>query len=120
MAMTEPKHAVAFHVQNDFDTLPAMIENVRKFYKGPVDFAQDYMVWNVTKSGTRTRMAVVNPESYPTPPLQEKVVATGDDAYRTPDWLLDGFPDEITEVADEIYSDFNAKNGTDFKFQLKK
>ena len=65
-------------------------------------------------------MAVVNPESYPVPPLQEKVVATGDDAYKTPDWVLDGFPDEMTDVAEDIYADFNEANGTDYKFQLKR
>ncbi|MGI9402072.1 MAG: hypothetical protein ACR2O0_12510, partial [Rhizobiaceae bacterium] len=101
-------------------TLPAMIEGVRQFYDGPVDFAEDHMVWNITKDGVRTRMAVVNPESYPVPPLKEKQVATGDDAYKTPDWVLDGFPEEITEIADDIYENFNSNNGTDFKFQLKK
>lgn len=120
MAMTRPKHAVAFHVQNDFDTLPAMLERIRELYDGPLDFAEDYMVWNITKDGTRTRMAVVNPESYPTPPLQEKVVATGDDAYKTPEWVLDGFPDEFGPIAEKIYSDFNERNGTDFTFKLKK
>lgn len=120
MAMTEPKHAVAFHVQNDYDTLPHMIEGVRKYYDGPVDFAQDYMVWNVTKDGVRTRMAVVNPESYPVPPLQEKVVTTGDDAYKTPEWVLDGFPEEMGAVAEEIYEDFNKANGTNYQFKLKK
>lgn len=120
MALTQPKHAVAFHVQNDFDTLPAMIEAVRKIYDGPLDFAQDYMVWNVTKDGTRTRMAVVNPESYPVPPLGEKEVAVGDEAYKTPEWVLDGFPDEITAIAEGIYDDFNKENGTDYKFKLKK
>ena len=48
------------------------------------------------------------------------MVATGEDAYKTPAWVIDGFPDEVKVVAEEIYSDFNAKNGTDFKFQLQK
>ena len=37
------------------------------------------MVWNVTKEGVRTRMAVVNPESHPQPPLKEKKVEAGGD-----------------------------------------
>ena len=41
-------------------------------YDGPVDYAQHFMVWNVTKEGVRTRMAVVNPEAYPPQPLKEK------------------------------------------------
>ena len=78
-----PKHAVAYHFQNDFDTLPAIIRTVEQVYDGPVDYARDFMVWNVTKDGVRTRMTVPNPEYYPTPPLQEKAdhgqatIATG-------------------------------------------
>jgi ribonuclease Z len=35
-------------------------------------FPPDLMVWNVTKRELRTRMAVVNHESYPAPPLKAK------------------------------------------------
>jgi hypothetical protein len=31
----------------------------------------------------------------------------------------DGFPDEVNDVANQIYSDYNEENGTDYKFQLK-
>jgi len=119
MAMTKAKHNVAYHFQNDADTLPVVMKAVQSVYDGPVDYAQDYMVWNVTKEGVRTRMAVPNPESYPPPALQEKKVASGGDRYQTPDSVLDGWPEEFTAVADKIYADFNKKNGTDFKFQLK-
>ena len=119
MAMTRPKHAVAYHFQNDFDTLPATIRTVEQVYDGPVDYARDFMVWNVTKDGVRTRMAVPNPEYYPTPPLREKQITAGDDRYRTPEWILDGFPDEVDAVAKQIFADFNEKNGTDYKFKLK-
>ena len=117
--MTRPKHAVAYHFQNDFDTLPATIRTVEQVYDGPVDYARDFMVWNITKEGVRTRMAVPNPEYYPLPPLQEKQITAGDDRYQTPAWVLDGFPDEMGVVADEIYDDFNKNNGTDYKFKLK-
>ena len=78
------------------------------------------MVWNVTKEGVRTRIAMVNPESYPQPPLKEKKVEAGGERYQTPDSLLDGWPEELDPVAEKIYADFNKKHGTDFKFQLKK
>jgi ribonuclease Z len=120
MAMTKPKHAVAYHFQNDADTLPTVMNAVEKYYLGPVDYAQDFMVWNVTKEGVRTRMTVPNPESYPTPSLVEKQVAAGGERYQTPDSVLDGFPDEVTDLAEQIYAEFNEKHGTDFKFQLKK
>jgi hypothetical protein len=41
------------------------------------------------------------------------------DRYQTPDSVLDGWPEEFNAVADKIYADFNKKNGTDLKFQLK-
>ena len=78
------------------------------------------MVWNVTKEGTRTRMAVVNPEGYPTPPLKEKKIEAGGERYQTPDSVLAGWPEDLDPVAEKIYEDFNKKHGTDFKFQLKK
>ena len=120
MAMTKPKHAVAYHFQNDADTLPVVMRAVEQVYDGPVDYAQDFMVWNVTKEGVRTRMAVPNPEAYPTPPLHEKKIAPGGDRYQTPDKVLAGWPEELDAVADKIYTDFNKEHGTDFKFQLKK
>lgn len=120
MAMSKPKHAVAYHFQNDADTLPLIMNEVEKYYDGPVDYAQDFMVWNITKDGVRTRMAVPNPAAYPTPPLHKKEVAAGGDRYQTPDSVLDGFSDEFTELSDQIYSEFNKKHGTDFEFKLKK
>ena len=119
MAMTKPKRAVAYHFQNDADTLPVIMREVEKVYDGPVDYAQDLMVWNVTRKGVRTRMAVTNREAYPPPALQEKKVSSGGDRYQTPDSVLDGWPKEFDAVADEIYADFNKKYGTDLKFELK-
>jgi ribonuclease Z len=120
MAMTKPKHAVAYHFQNDFDTLPTIRKAVEQVYNGPVDYAQDFMVWNVTKEGVRTRMAVINPEAYPPPPLKEKKIEAGGDRYQTPDSVLAGWPEEFQGVAEQIFDDFNKKHGTDYKFQLKK
>ena len=120
MAMTEPKHAVAYHFQNDASTLPRVMTAVQQVYDGPVDYATDFMVWNITKDGVRTRMAVANPESYPIPPLQEKKVEAGGERYQTPESVLDGWPEEMDAVTEKIYNDFNKKHGTNFKFQLKK
>ena len=65
-------------------------------------------------------MAVVNPEAYPPPSLKEKKMEAGGDRYQTPDSVLAGWPEEMEAVAEQIYTDFNKKHGTDFKFQLKK
>jgi ribonuclease Z len=120
MAMTKAKHNVAYHFQNDADTLPVVMKAVAQVYYGPVDYALDFMVWNVTKEGVRTRMAVPNREAYPPPSLVEKKMASGGDRYQTPDSVLAGWPKEFNAVADKIYADFNKENGTDYKFQLKK
>jgi ribonuclease Z len=116
MAMTRPKHAVAYHFQNDFDTSPSIVSTVEEVYDGPVAYARDFMVWNVTKDGVRIRMAVPNREHSPNPPLQEKMIAEGGERHETPQWILDGFPDEVDAVAKKIYPDFNKENGTDYKF----
>ena len=116
MAMTNPKHAVAYHFQNDADTLPGMMAAVQEVYDGPVDYAQDFMVWNITKDGVRTRMAVPNRESYPTPPLDEKVVDKSN-PYVQPAWIAEGWPEEVTPVVEKLYEDANKEFGTNLKYK---
>jgi ribonuclease Z len=122
MALTQPKHAVAYHFQNDHDTLPAMIEAIELYYDGPIDYAQDLMVWNVTPEGVTTRMAIVNPEGYPPAPLHEKKIETAsEDRYWTPDEVYSWWPaEEFEPVAEGLFEKYNQANGTDFKFQLGK
>ena len=111
MAMTNPKHAVAYHFQNDADTLPGVMAAVEQVYDGPVDYAQDFMVWNITKDGVRTRMAVPNRESFPTPPLAEKIVDRTN-PFVPPAWVAEGWPAEVTPVVEQLYKDANKEFGT--------
>jgi ribonuclease Z len=121
MAMTEPKHAVAYHFQNDPDTLPDVVSAVRKVYDGPVDFAVDGMTWNVTKDGVRTRVAVLNTQPYPPPSVVERQQeAPGGEKYETPEWILKGYAWETLPVMDDVMEDFNGEFGTNLEFQLKK
>ena len=120
MALTEPKHAVAYHFQNDPDTLPAVVTAVRLNYDGPVDFTVDGMVWNVTKAGVRTRVAVLNTQPYQPPSVVERQqAAPGGEKYETPEWIMQGYAWETLPVMDKVHEDFNNKFGTDFKFPLK-
>jgi len=120
MAMTEPKHAVAYHFQNDPDTLPAVVTEVRKFYDGPVDFAVDGMVWNVTKDGVRTRVSAFNPQPYPPPSVSDRQqAAPGGEKYVTPEWIMQGFAWELLPLMDQIHDDFNEEFGTDLHFPLQ-
>ena len=116
MAMTRPKHAVAYHFQNDADTLPGVMDAVQSVYDGPVDYAQDFMVWNITKEGVRTRMAVPNRESYPTPPLAEKIIDKTN-PYIPPAWVNEGWAEEAVPFVEQIYTDFNEEHGTNLKFK---
>ena len=120
MSMIKPKHAVAYHFQNDPETIPEMVTAVRKIYDGPVDFAVDGMVWNITKDGVRTRVAMLNSQPFPPPSLVERQqAAPGGEKYETPKWILDGYEWETLPVMDEIHKEFNEEFGTDFEFQLR-
>ena len=48
-------------------TLPDVVTEVRKVYDGPVDFAVDGMVWNITREEIRTRVAMLNSQPFPPP-----------------------------------------------------
>ena len=67
MAETNPRLAVGYHFFNDFDTLPAVLRDVRMTYDGPLALATDYMVFNITKEDIRVRMAAVEEAIWPQP-----------------------------------------------------
>ena len=56
MSEIKPRHAVAFHTFED--VLYSVREGVRETYDGPVSFAVDMMVWNITKDKVTERMGV--------------------------------------------------------------
>ena len=120
MSMTQPRRAVAYHFSNDPDTLPLVMDGVRQTYDGPVDFAEDFMVWNVTKDEIRTRLGVHNPNNYPNPPLEEKQITEGGERYETPAWIMEGLEPELLPVIQQIYDDFNEELGTDIPNPLQK
>ena len=84
MSMVEPKHAVAYHFFNEEATRYEIYEAIRETYDGPLSLATDLMVWNVTKDGTKERMAVATHEAWsvpgtakqPPPPKDAKPVMT--------------------------------------------
>jgi ribonuclease Z len=110
MAMTKPRRAVCYHFQNDFDIQPAILESIRQTYDGPLDLATDFMVWNVTKDDIRTRMAVVNEESFAAPAQRAKIPPR--DPYQWTGFSLSGMERESSGVANEIIDAFNKANGS--------
>jgi len=73
MSAIKPRMAVAYHFFKDWDTTAQVYERIRKTYAGPLDLAEDFMVWNVTKDEIRTRMAVVEEATW-SPPLASPAV----------------------------------------------
>jgi ribonuclease Z len=67
MSAVKPRMAVAYHFWTGIESTPGVHERIRKTYGGPLSLAQDYMVWNVTKDEIRTRMAIVDHESWNPP-----------------------------------------------------
>jgi ribonuclease Z len=115
MSLTKPRHAVCYHFQNDFDTAPMVLSEIRKTYDGPLDLAQDFMVWNVTEEQIRTRMGVPNHESYPAPPQRVKYPPDSMKAYKWTQFSLSGVEPESAAVTNKLIEEFNKRNGTDIK-----
>ena len=119
MSITKPRRAVAYHFTNTPDSLPQVVDGVRQTYDGPVDFATDFMVWNVTKDEITSRLGAYNKYVYPVPPLEVKRMAESGDRYQTPKWVMDGLEPELRPVIQKIYDDFNAERGTSIPNPLK-
>ena len=117
MAMTEPRLAVGYHFYNDHDTLPIMLEEIRRTYSGPLALATDYMVFNVTEDDIRVRMAAVDEDIWPMSPTRPKETAPGvGDNFS--DFTKSGM-EPMPELVKQIYRDFNELNGTDVELPKK-
>ena len=112
MSLTKPKHAVCYHFQNDHDTAPVVERAIRETYDGPLDLALDFMTWNVTKDGVRTRMAVPNHESFPAPPQRTKEPPDSMTAYKWTEFSLSGVEPESAAVTNKVIDKFNKDMGT--------
>ncbi len=115
MSMTKPRRAVCYHFQNDYDTVVVVENAIRETYDGPLDLAKDFMVWNVTKKGIRTRMGVPNYDSYPAPPQRAKQPPDSMKAYKWTKFSLSGVEPESAAVTNALIEEFNKQNGTDIK-----
>jgi len=114
MSEIKPRMAVGYHVFNDFDTQPQIVEEVRSTYDGPFELAVDYMVFNVTKDDIKVRMAAVDEDIWPLPSVTEKVAANPADRVVFGDFINGGrvvFQDVITWYYDQT----NEMFGTNFQ-----
>jgi ribonuclease Z len=118
MSLTEPRQAVCYHFQNDFDTSLAVENAIRETYDGPLDLATDFMVWNITKDAIRTRMAVPNHESFPPPIQRKKIPPDSMKAYKWTDLSFSGVEPESAKVTNELIEKLNKKYNQDIKPSL--
>ena len=115
MSLTKPKHAVCYHFQNDFDTRLAVFSGIRETYDGPLDLATDFMTWNVTRDGTRTRMAVPTHDAFPAAVQRPKQPPDSLNAYKWTEFSFSGIEPESARVTNELIDRFNEEQGTDIK-----
>jgi ribonuclease Z len=114
MSLVNPRLAIGYHFQNDFDTEPVVREAIRELYSGGLALAQDYMVFNVTKDDIKVRMSAIDEDIYPPAPLKAKNAPDISKLIPFSDYVAEGrlvFP----EVVGPIYDDINEQYGTDIK-----
>ena len=128
MSTIKPRMAVAYHFFKDFDTTGQVYERIRKTYDGPLDLAEDFMVWNVTKDEIRTRMAVVEEATW-SPPLSRPAVPPRPEdrgtfaknkgipveALQFSEFIKTGFWD-VDDVLRPIYEEASEVVGRDFPY----
>lgn len=118
MSMVKPKHAVAYHFWKDYDTTGPVLESVRSTYDGPLSLAEDYMVWNVNKKGTRVRMTVFDEHSG-NPPLAYPAIAVKpeDRVGYSPE--IEAGRLDMRDVLEPIYKALSDSLGRKFEYPTK-
>lgn len=95
LSQTMPRLGVATHFQSESDTNGPAMEDIRKWYQGPVTIATDCLVINVSANEIRQRKALVSPEAWypPNPKIYP------------PDQLADPLYDSpLAQLSDELLS----------------
>lgn len=125
MSAIEPRHAVAYHFFNDFDTGTSVRDRIRSTYDGPLSLASDFMVWNVTKDHIMTRMAVVEERTWappstraPQPPVPEDRKPWEEKlntSLQFSEFTKDGFWD-VDDVLKPIFKETEEEYGKEFPY----
>ena len=92
--------AVMYHVWVTEETIPALFDDLRIPYLGPVTLAQDFTVFNLTPDSIVVRQALVDNAPWPIVP-EESADAEKGEAPVIPQWLLDQVID-VEEAVKEI------------------
>ena len=113
MSLTKPRLAVGYHFQNDFDTQPIMLEETRKVYDGPLVFAQDYTVFNITKDRIRVRESAIDEAIFPEPAMKAKIEVPPLTKPPFSKYISDG-AEAFPEVVGPIWDKINKQYGTNY------
>ena len=110
MSTLKPRHAVAYHFFNEEATRYPIYSGIRRTYDGPLSMATDMMVWNITRDGTRERMAVSADDAWdvagPTrPPAPDNKFPRQESEF-----ILGGRWD-VSDVEDEAFGEFRRRHG---------
>jgi ribonuclease Z len=129
MSEIKPRMAVAYHFFKDWDTTGGVYARIHKTYNGPLSLAEDFMVWNVTKDEIRTRMAIVQEETWSPPRTAPAAVpqpsdktafskANGipEDAIGYSDFIKSGRWTEVDGVLKDIYKEAGEALGREFQY----
>ena len=112
MSATEPRLAVAYHFFNDFDTVPAVLRDIRRTYGGALALAVDYMVFNITEDDIRVRMAAIDEDIWPLPSTIPLVPPDPElQRVELSDFLRDARVVH-RDVLEDIYKEINEKFGS--------
>jgi ribonuclease Z len=114
MSRINPRRAVGYHFFNDFDTIKDIAPGIRETYDVPVDFAVDYMVWNVTKDDIRVRMAAINEEVWPPKRVNPQAPPDRSQAVPNSQFIIDGGL-HFTDIVKKMYDDINTRYGSKAK-----
>lgn len=111
MSITKPRLAVCYHFQNDHDTAPAVYSAIRETYDGPLDLAEDFMTWNVTKARIRTRMAVPNEDGFPAPVQRKKQAPDSAAEFPFSEFSLESMDVDAAAATNKMIEAFNKRTG---------
>jgi len=88
MEKLKPRRAVAYHFLNLPITTGDIENGIREHYQGPLDLADDLMMWNITQDDIRVRQVLWNPlnppkPGTPLPPIEALTIPLSDRLERS-------------------------------------
>ncbi len=113
MSTVKPRHAIAYHFFNDFDTSSDILQGILSTYDGPLTLAKDMLVWNVTKDKITVREVVFQEDIWPPPPAMKPKEVDRSIMETTSPWIVEQNLD-LGTIIDQIYDRTNKIYGTEF------